>query len=77
MSSQNIFTGLPPPEHLHNVNTEQTPNSHPVGFTPSVRPSNYVNEEKLIAKLKKLMKMNLKNFCYQDAIFFADKILHL
>ena len=21
--------------------------------------------------------MNLKNSCYQDAIFFADKILHL
>ena len=23
------------------------------------------------------MKINLKNLCYQDAIFFADKILHI
>ena len=36
-----------------------------------------VSEDQLVQKLKKLMKMNLKNFCYQDAIFFADKILHL
>jgi len=21
--------------------------------------------------------MNLKNFCYEDAIFYADKLLHL
>ena len=23
------------------------------------------------------MKMNLRNMCYTDAIFFADKLLHL
>ena len=27
--------------------------------------------------MKKLMKMNIKNFCYTDAIFYADKLLHL
>ena len=48
-------------------------------FTPSavkmqVEP---VSEEQLVARLKKLMKMNLKNYCYQDAIFYADKIMHL
>ena len=55
---------------------DQTPISQ-VGYTPSVKPGAYVSEEQLVAKLKKLMKMNLKNFCCQDAIFFADKILHL
>ena len=48
-------------------------------FTPSaaklqVEP---VSEEQLVARLKKLMKMNLKNYCYLDAIFYADKIMHL
>jgi len=27
--------------------------------------------------MNKLMKMNLKSFCYQDAIFYAEKVLHL
>jgi hypothetical protein len=36
-----------------------------------------VTEEQLIARLRRLMKMNLRNMCYTDAIFFADKLLHL
>lgn len=50
-----------------------------VGFTPpaSSKPSDCVTEEQVIARLRMLMKVNLKNMCYQDAIFFADKLLHL
>lgn len=37
----------------------------------------HVSEEQVIARLRHLMKINLRNMCYQDAIFFADKLLHL
>ena len=36
-----------------------------------------LSEEKLTLHLKQLMKLNLKNMCYRDAIFFADKLLHI
>jgi hypothetical protein len=60
---------------------DQTPLSS--NLAPSAKPGastsmqQGVSEEQLITKLKKLMKMNIKNMCYTDAIFFADKILHL
>lgn len=49
-------------------------------FTPSGlsgKHSSTATEEQVIIRLRKLMKMNLRNMCYQDAIFFADKLLHL
>ena len=54
--------------------------SPPAGasFTPSAKAQgNAVTEEQLIGRLQRLMKLNLQNLCYQDAIFFADKLLHL
>lgn len=49
-------------------------------FTPSAKPPQtvtVVTEEQIIQRLRRLMKVNLKNMCYQDAIFYADKLLHL
>jgi len=56
--------------------------SPPAGasFTPpsaSAKGSLSVTEEQLVARLSRLMKMNLQTLCYQDAIFYADKLLHL
>jgi len=46
--------------------------------TPASAPLHHVTtEEQVIARLRHLMKINLRNMCYQDAIFFADKLLHL
>lgn len=48
------------------------------GFTPSATKHPLaVSEEQVISRLRRLMKVNLKSMCYQDAIFFADKLLHL
>jgi len=52
----------------------------PVGdFTPTPSAAKHcqVTEEQVISRLRRLMKVNLRNMCYQDAIFFADKLLHL
>jgi len=42
-----------------------------------VSQTDVVSEDQLMSKMRRLMRMNIKNFCYQDAIFFADKILNL
>jgi hypothetical protein len=62
MSTSKVFSGIEATNRL----TEQTPLSGPGIFSPSVKPgiTAVVSEELLISKLKKLMKMNLKNFCY-------------
>lgn len=49
---------------------------HSEQATPASAPAQ-VSEEQVIARLRHLMKINLRNMCYQDAIFFADKLLHL
>ncbi len=42
---------------------KETPQSMlPVGFTPQSR--KFPTEEQMLDNLRKLMKLNLKNFCY-------------
>lgn len=61
------------------------PNSMPGQFaTPSGlsavgggKHAQAATEEQVVARLRQLMQMNLVNMCYTDAIFFADKLLHL
>lgn len=57
--------------------TVYTPSAQPAGPQSSHHQQQSVTEEQLIARLRRLMKMNLRNMCYTDAIFFADKLLHL
>jgi hypothetical protein len=34
-------------------------------------------EDSIIDKIAKLVEINMKNHCYANAIFYADKVLHL
>ena len=57
MSTAKIFTS-------DNRIMEQTPLSNPGVYNSSIKQSQFISEEQLVQKLKKLMKMNLKNLCY-------------
>ena len=59
-SASNFYGGI---DKMNRI-TDQTPLSNPVFSPYNKAAANFVSEEQLIAKLKKLMKMNLKNFCY-------------
>lgn len=63
------------PQHL--VGTTGQGPTHTINSSAIKQETESVSQEQLVARLKKLMKMNLKNYCYLDAIFFADKIMHL
>jgi hypothetical protein len=67
--------GLHPTNNFSASSPPAGPSSN--NFTPSAKAQLAVTEEQLIARLSRLMKMNLENLCYSDAIFFADKLLHL
>ena len=52
-------------------------NHSPDSFHIDTIESKPITDAKLISKMRDTMEAAIKNSCYKDAIFFADKILAL